>query len=370
MRYVFWYRVALALLLTPAILPSEPGESRIKDIAFIEGVRDNQLVGYGLVVGLDGTGDRRQTFFSTQTLTNMLERSGLTVSPEQIRVKNIAAVLVTANLPPFIRHGSRIDVTVSSIGDAENIQGGVLIMTPLKGADSEVYVTAQGQLALGGFSASAGGNRVQTNHPTVGRIPNGGLVEREVQVNLAGKKQLTLVLHDSDFTSASRAVRSINEAVGHPVAAALDGRSITIRVPDNFAERVVEFIALVENAKMDVDFPARVVLNERTGTIILGKEVKIAAVSIIHGSLSLQVGTTFEVSQPLPYTRKAQTVVVPQTTLSAQEEKAQGVTLREGASVEEVVHALNSIGASPRDVIAILQAIKAAGALQAELEII
>ena len=370
MKHACWTRISQVLLLAATLMPSALGESRIKDIAFFEGVRDNQLVGYGLVVGLNGTGDRRQTFFSTQTLTNMLERSGLTVSPDQIRVKNIAAVMVTAILPPFIRQGSRIDVTVSSIGDADNIQGGVLIMTPLKGADSEIYVTAQGQLALGGFSASAGGNRVQTNHPTVGRIPSGGLVERIVPVNLAGKKQLTLVLHDSDFTSASRAVRSINETVGQPVAAALDGRSILIRIPETFSERVVEFIAMVENARMDVDFPARVVLNERTGTIVLGKEVKISAVSIIHGSLSLQVGTTLEISQPGPLSKQGQTVVVPQTTLSAQEERARGVTLQEGASVEEVVRALNSIGASPRDVIAILQAIKASGALQAELEII
>lgn len=343
--------------------------SRIKDIASFEGVRANQLVGYGLVVGLNGTGDRRQTFFSTQTLANMLERSGLTVSPDQMRVKNIAAVMVTAALPPFVRKGSQIDITVSSIGDSENIQGGVLIMTTLKAANGEIYVVAQGQIAMGGFGASAGGSRVQTGHPTVGRIPNGGLVEKEVPVDITGKTQLNLVLHESDFTSASRAVKVINDSVGRPVAAALDGRTISIKIPEDYANRVVDFISVVENAKVDVDFPARVIVNERTGTIVLGKDVRIASVSIIHGNLSLQVGTILEISQPAPWSQ-GKTTVVPQTTLSAQEDKARSVTLRDGASVEEVVRALSSIGAAPRDIIAILQAIKASGALQAELEII
>jgi flagellar P-ring protein FlgI len=343
--------------------------SRIKDIASFEGVRDNQLIGYGLVVGLNGTGDRRQTFFSTQTLTNMLERSGLTVSPDQIRVKNIAAVMVTATLPPFVRRGSRIDVTVSSIGDAESIQGGVLIMTPLKAANTEIYVVAQGQLAMGGFSASGGGSRIQTGHPTVGRVPSGGLVEKEVAVDLAGKSQLTLVLRESDFTTASRASHVINDSVGRPVATAEDGRMISIKVPEEFAGKIVEFMSLVENAKLAVDSPARVVLNEKTGTIVFGNEVKISSISIVHGSLSVQVGTILDVSQPPPFSQ-GKTTVTPQTTVTAQEEKARAVALRDGASVEEVVRALNSIGATPRDIIAILQAIKEAGALQAELEII
>jgi len=354
----------LLLLWSPA-----RGASRIKDVAAFEGVRDNQLVGYGLVVGLNGTGDRSQTFFSTQTLANMLERSGVTILPEQVRVKNIAAVMVTATLPPFIRQGNRVDVTVSSIGDAQSIQGGVLIMTPLKSASNEVYVTAQGEVVLGGFSAGGNGNRVQMNHPTVGRVPNGGLVEKEVAVNLAGKTRLNLVLYENDFTTASRAERAINETVGTKVAGALDGRTIALSVPANYSDRIVAFIALVENAKMDVDFRAKVVLNEKTGTIAMGKEVKISQVSIIHGSLSLQVGTIFNVSQPAPLSQ-GQTTVVPETTVSLQEEKGRAATLREGASVEEVVRSLNAIGAGPRDIIAILQAIKAQGALQAELEII
>ncbi len=343
--------------------------SRIKDVAAFEGVRDNQLVGYGLVVGLKGTGDRSQTFFSTQTLANMLVRSGVTIAPERVRVKNIAAVMVTATLPPFIRQGSRIDVTVSSIGDAQDIQGGVLIMTPLQAANSQVYVTAQGEVVLGGFNGGQRGNQVTVNHPTVGRIPNGGLVEKDVVVDLTEKSRLNLVLHESDFTTASRAANAINDSVGTQVAQALDGRTILVKVPEPYSKRVVEFMSIVENAKMDVDNRARVVINEKTGTVVMGKEVRIDQVSIIHGSLSLQVGTVFNVSQPAPYGR-GQTKVVPETQVSAQEEKGQTLTLREGASVEEIVQALNRIGAGPRDVIAILQAIKAQGALQADLEII
>lgn len=361
--------LVLLIVLGLFSAPQLSAASRIKDVAAFEGVRDNQLVGYGLVVGLKGTGDRSQTFFSTQTLANMLERSGVTITPERVRVKNIAAVMVTATLPPFIRQGSHVDVTVSSIGDAQDIQGGVLIMTPLKAANSQVYVTAQGQVTLGGFSGGSRGNRVTVNHPTVGRIPNGGLVEKEVAVNLTERSHLNLVLHESDFTTASRAAGAINDSVGTPVARALDGRTILLDVPDSYSKRIVEFMSIVENAKMDVDNRARVVINEKTGTVVMGKEVRIDQVSIIHGSLSLQVGTIFNVSQPAPFGR-GQTKVVPETQVSAQEDKGQTLTLREGASVEEIVQALNMIGAGPRDVIAILQAIKAQGALQADLEII
>jgi flagellar P-ring protein precursor FlgI len=299
----------------------------------------------------------------------MLERNGVTISPLQIRVKNTAVVTVTATLPPFVRQGNRIDVTVSSIGDAQDIQGGVLIMTPLKAVDDQVYAAAQGQVVLGGFSAGGAGNRVQTNHPTVGRIPGGALVEKNVFVELTGKSKLNLLLHDSDFTTAGRAARAINESVGFPVASAVDGRTVAVAVPEAYSKRIVEFMAIVENAKMDVDNPARVVINEKTGTIILGKEVKISEVSIIHGSLSLQVGTLYNVSQPEPFSA-GQTTVTPEVKITPQEEKGKVATIREGASVEEVVRSLNSIGASPRDIVAILQAIKAQGALQAELVVI
>jgi flagellar P-ring protein precursor FlgI len=348
---------------------SSAAASRIKDIAAFEGVRDNQLVGYGLVVGLNGTGDRSQTFFPAQTLINMLERNGITIAPDRVRVKNIAAVMVTATLPPFIRQGSRIDVTVSSIGDAQSIQGGILIMTPLQAANSQVYVTAQGPVVLGGFTESGNGSHVQLNHPTVGRIPNGGLVEKDVAVDFSGRTRLNLVLNRSDFTTVSRAVHAINDSSGSAVASAIDGRTIAINVPADYSNRIIEFMSMIENASMEVDSPARVVINEKTGTIVLGKDVKISEVSIIHGSLSLEVGTVFNVSQPAPFS-KGETKIVPETNISVQEEKGKTVMLREGASVEEVVRALNTIGAGPRDVIAILQAIKAQGALQAELEII
>jgi len=357
------------MILSAAPQKFLPAASRIKDVATFQGVRDNELMGYGLVVGLNGTGDRSQTFFSTQTLANMLERSGLTVSPVAIRVKNIAAVMVTATLPPFIRQGSKIDVTVSSIGDAQTMQGGVLIMTALRAANNEVYATAQGQVVLGGFSSGGAANRVQMNHPTVGRIPSGGIVQKDVAVDISSKTSLNLVLNSNDFTTATRAARAINELVGSPVASAVDGRTIAVNVPENYSKRVVEFMAMVENAKMDIDVRARVILNEKTGTIVMGKEVRISEVSVIHGSLSLQVGTLFNVSQPAPF-GQGQTVVVPETKVSLQEEKGRTVTLREGTSVEELVRALNSIGAGPRDIIAILQAIKAQGALQADLEII
>jgi flagellar P-ring protein FlgI len=348
---------------------STAAASRIKDVAAFEEVRGNQLYGYGLVVGLNGTGDRSQAFFPTQTLANMLLRSGITIDPDKVRIKNIAAVMVTAELPPFIRQGSRIDVTVSSLGDAQSIQGGVLIMTPLQAANGRVYVNAQGQIALGGYSAGGNNNRAQLNHPTVGRIPSGGLVEQDVAVNLAGKSQLNLVLYRSDFTTATRAARAINALSEDSVANAIDGRTISIKVPSGYNNRIVEFMSVVENATMDLDNVARVVLNEKTGTVVFGKDVRITEVSIIHGSLSLQVGTVYNISQPEALSQ-GKTTVVPEKNVSVQEEKGRTVTLREGASVEDVVRALNAIGAGPRDVISILQAIKAQGALQAELEII
>jgi flagellar P-ring protein FlgI len=343
--------------------------SRIKDIASFEGVRDNQLTGIGLVVGLNGTGDRSQTIFSTQALANLLERSGITVNPERLRVKNIAVVNVTATLPPFSHQGSRIDVTVSSIGDAQSLQGGVLVQTPLRAADNMVYVVAQGQVALGGFSGGGNGNRIQSNHPTGGRIPNGGIVEHESTGDYSGKSLLKLVLYQNDFTTASRAVRAINAAAVSDISRAVDGRTIEINVPANYSTRIVDFVALIENAAMEVDVPARVVINEKTGTIVFGKDVQIAEVAIIHGSLSLQVGTVLNVSQPEAFS-KGQTTVVPDTVVTLQEEKGRTATLHNGASVEEVVRALSAIGAGPRDIVAILQAIKAQGALQADLEVI
>ena len=362
-----WILTSAVLISLVFVGPVEAA-SRIKDVAAFEGVRENQLFGYGLVIGLDGKGDGTQAKFTTQTLANMLERAGVTIDPG-IRTKNIAAVMVTANLPPFARQGSRIDVVVSSLGDAKSLQGGSLIMTPLQAADGHVYATAQGQIALGGYSVGGGGARAQVNHPTSGLITNGGLVEREVEVDLFSGRRVNLVMNRNDFTSTSRAVRSINDTLGFDAADALDGRTISIMIPSEYSNRPVEFMALIENARVEIDNPARVVMNERTGTVVLGKEVSVSGITIIHGSLSLQVGTIFTASQPNPFSQ-GETVVLPEDTLTVDEEPARTATIREGASVEEIVRALNDIGATPRDVIAILQAIKAQGALAAELEII
>ena len=363
--------IAGAVLLL--LLPVWPGEaaSRVKDVATFEGVRDNQLFGQGVVVGLSGTGDGTQSIFPQQMMSNMLERGGLSIDAERMRgTKNIAAVMITATLPPFARQGSRIDVVVSSLGDARSLQGGTLVMTPLLAADGQVYAVAQGQIAIGGYSAAgAGGARAQTSHPTTARISNGGIVENEVRVEISGRSHLNLVLHRNDFTSASRAMKAINELWGYDIAEAVDGRTVAVRIPPGYTTKVVEFMSIIENAQVEMDNTARVVLNERTGTVVLGKDVRVSGISIVHGGLSLQVGTSFTASQPNPLSL-GETVLIPEETLSVVEEPTHTMRIREEANVEELVRALNDIGATPRDVIAILQSIKAQGGLQAELEII
>lgn len=346
--------------------------SRIKDIGHFAGVRSNSLSGYGLVIGLNKTGDKRQTFFTQQTLINMLERFGLTLNNPSIRVENIAAVMVTTDLGAFEKPGSRIDVTVSSIGDATSLQGGILLQTPLIAPDGNVYAVAQGPLVLGGFAAGSSTNGVTVNHPTVGRIPNGATVERAV---LAGMPQtlesLELVLDRSDFTTVKRTTEALNASFGRPIASALDGRSIRLAVPADFQHRPVEFMSAVEGVAVDIDTKAKVVVNERTGTVIIGSDVSISPVSISHGNLSIQIETQFNVSQPQPFApQSAATVVTPEQKVTAEEQKSNFVTLGKGATVEDLIRALNALGVTPRDTIAILEALKAAGALQAELEII
>lgn len=360
--------VSILCLAAATVLTAGP-VSRIKDIANFQGVRDNQLIGYGLVVGLDGTGDSRQTFFTTQTLTNLLNREGITVPARAIQITNTAAVMITATLPPFSRLGTKIDVTASSIGDASSLQGGVLLMSPLRAANGDVYAVAQGAVSIGGFAVRSATASVQKNQPTVGRVPEGALVEREVNFSLQGRDTLTLVLHQGDFTTANRLASVINQKIQEPVAQPLDSRSVQVTVPAAFRSRLVEFITEIENESLEVDRIAKVVLNEKTGTIIFGKEVKIGAVTIVHGALSVQIISQFAVSQPKPFSQ-GETVVVQQDTVEAQESPANHVAINEGASIDEIVRALNAIGATPRDILAIIQAIKAAGALQAELEII
>ncbi len=342
---------------------------RVKDVAQFEGVRDNQLIGYGLVVGLNRTGDRvQQNIYARQTLQNLLERMGLTVSQEAMRPENMATVLVTANLPPFVRQGSRIDVTVSSIGDARSLQGGILVMTPLKGIDGQIYAIAQGPVSTGGFTAGNNASSVVVNHPTVGRVPSGALVEREVSVDLAAQDHLQLVLREGDFTAAARLAKSINQELNVPLARALDNRTVRIALLPEHRANIVELMAQIENVKFQTDMVARVVVNERTGTIVIGKHVRISSVSVSQGGFAVRIGTDFEVSQPPPLS-SGQTTVVPQQTVEVTEKAPGSVTLPEGATIDEVVRGLRAVGATARDIINILQAIKAAGALQAELEL-
>jgi flagellar P-ring protein precursor FlgI len=361
---------ALCLLLS--ILFAAPATAtRLKDLVSVEGVRENQLIGYGLVVGLAGTGDRSQTMFSVQSLTNMLQRMGISVPATSIRVNNTAAVMVTSTLPAFAQPGSRIDTTVAAIGDCTNLQGGILVLTSLRGADGQVYAVAQGPVVTGGFSAGKTGSSQTVNHPTVGRGPNSAIVERAAP-SINPKGAVRLQLRNSDFTTASRIVETVNKTFDQPAPAAHAENAglIHVTIPPEFASRATEFIAALESLSVEADRPARVIINERTGTIVLGKEVRIAPVAILHGNLSVEIQTTFTVSQAQPLSTKGETVVVPQTAVTTKEEKARNLVLKQGATVEELVRALASIGSTPRDVIAILQNLRSAGALEAEIEVI
>ncbi len=365
------FAALLALAMT-AIVSGAAQESnshvQIRDLVTIEGVRDNPLVGYGMVAGLAGTGDRRQTIFSTQTLANILQRMGVQIPASSVSVKNIAAVFVTASLPAFARPGTQIDITVSSTGDATTLEGGILLLAPLYGADGKVYAEAQGPLTLGGYTAGKGGNTKQVNHPTAGRIPNGGIVERDVSVDLRKQPNLELMLRDPDFRVTRDIANEINQAVGHPIATAIDSRRVELRntAPDSLPDLLARILSL----QVETHPLAKVVVNERTGTIVMGKNVRLDAVSILHGDLSIEISTEFQVSQPNAFSKEGQTAVVPQTTTESKEDKTRRIELSQGASVEQLVNGLQAIGATARDVVAILEAIKAAGALQAELEVI
>lgn len=340
----------------------------VRDIASIEGVRDNPVFGYGLVVGLKGTGDRQQTIFTIQTLANVLQRMGVQIPPSTVVVKNVAAVFVTATLPPFATPGTHLDVTVSSAGDARSLEGGMLLLTPLYAADGQVYAAAQGPLTLGGYSAGGGGNAKELNHPTVGRIPGGGLVERDSSISLEKMSVLNILLSEPNFSTAEQVATAINSDLHRVIATVKDSRRIEVeRSPEE--HDVPALLARIENLTVEVRRRARVVVNERTGTVVMGRDVRLGAVSILHGSFSIEVATKFEVSQPEALS-KGETKVVPDTALKAEEGTARRIELNEGASVDQLVNGLQKIGATSRDVIAILQAIKAAGALDADLEVI
>lgn len=359
--------LAVLMVFYSVAVPGAQGAARLKELISLEGVRDNQLMGYGLVVGLAGTGDRQQTIFSAQSLTNLLERMGLTVNPVSIMVKNTAAVMVTATLPPFAQAGSRIDVTVAAMGDSPSLQGGILLMAGLKAADGEVYAVAQGALVLGGFQAGSGVNVQTQNHPTVGRIPNGAIVERTApSLNLT--PHLRLQLQRADFVTAARVTQALNTRFG-AIAHAENSAVITVSLPPEYEHRTTEFIAEMDRLTVETDSEAVIVVNERTGTIVMGKDVQIAPVAIMQGNLNVEIQTTPKVSQPNPMS-SGTTQVVEQTNVAVKQEQSRSVLLKQGATVEELVRALTAIGSSPRDIISILQNLKAAGALDAELKVI
>lgn len=346
---------------------------RLKDIASLQGVQPMPLIGYGLVVGLNKTGDRRQTIFSAQTLANMLQRFGVLVPGATLRIEDIAAVFVTAELPPYVREGGRLDVTVSAVGDARSLQGGTLIATALRGTDGTVYALAQGPLTLGGFGGGRGGNSVQVNHLTAGRVPGGGLVQMAPASTLAlsaPKDKVMLALHEPDFTSANRLADAINADLGPGAAAAIDAGTVSVQVPEAYRASLASLMARLEPLPLTVDTRARVVINERTGTVVIGQDVRLSAAGVAHGNLSVKISTRYNVSQPAPFSKQGETVVTPEVKTDIEEGDNKLIALEEGTTLDVVVRALNALGATPRDIIAIVQALKAAGALKAEIVIL
>jgi flagellar P-ring protein FlgI len=411
----------LVLGLTPSLLADNSNRRvKIRDITSVEGVRDNMLVGYGLVVGLNRTGDSQQTYFTVQTLANAMQKMGVLIAPAQVEVKNVASVFITASLPPFARPGAKLDVTVSSVGDAKSLVGGVLLMSALHGPDGQIYAEAQGPLIMGGYSAGNGANSTVVNSTTVGSIPNGGIVERDTSVDLHDFKTVSLLLRNPDFTTAKEIADAVNEEFHKPVAAALDSTRVDVSVSEAGAASVPLLISRVQNLALTIDTPAKVVINERTGTIVLGGDVKLTPVSVIHGNLSIEVTTSYAVA-PIPgaggftdrtrpagggrpdqaggpagnpgdnagqspnpganpggeqgqgtdrtITPNPTAALVPETKVNVTDAPAQSMRLDDGANVDELVNGLHAIGATSRDVVAILQAIKAQGGLQADLEV-
>lgn len=344
--------------------------ARIKDIAYFKGGRANQLFGYGLVVGLDGTGDKDKTQFTNSTLANLLDNMRIKVEAKDIKVKNVAAVMVTANFSPFMKNGSRIDCQVSSLGDAKSLQGGTLLMTPLQGPDGQIYAVAQGPIALGGFKASGqSGSKVEKNHPTVGYISEGALVEKEIPSHFQDGRQMQLSLRSPDFTTAMKMAQTINSAMGGGYAQAVDAGTVKIEAPPLYENRTIELFSQIENLQVQPEAVAKVVVSERTGTVVMGANVHISTVAIAHGNLTVQVTETPTASQPLPFSQ-GKTVVLPDSQIQVQEGKGSLHLVGGNTTIAQLVKGLNSIGVTPRDLITILQTIKAAGALHAELEII
>lgn len=359
--------ITIAIMIVGAAATAQT--VRVKDIANIEGVRANQLLGYGIIVGLDGSGDSQQTKFTAQSVANMLTNYGINVPGDKIKIKNAAAVIVTASLPPFARPGAAIDVVVSSLGDARSLQGGTLLQTPLRAANGEVYAVAQGPISVGGFSAGGGGSSVAKNHSTVGRVPGGAIVEKETHTEIAPQDTLSITLNRNDFTTASRVASAINRELGYDAAKAADGNVVSVSVPIEYKSDVVTLVTKIESVEVTADAIAKIVVNERTGTVVIGGNARISPVAITHGSLTVEIAKDYKISQPEPVT-EGTTVVAPTTNVTASESEAHLVEINAGSTIDELVRALNALKVTPRDLIAILQAIEQAGALQASLEII
>lgn len=351
---------------------TETQAARIKDMSNFKGVRSNQLIGYGLVVGLDGSGDSTGSDVMKRSLGEALAKMGVGADPGKFQVKNVATVMVTSILPAFSKSGSKIDVLVSSIGDAKSLQGGTLLMTPLRAANQEIYAVAQGPVSTGGYQAEApvGGSSVKTNHQTVAKVSNGAIVEKEVEFGLEGTKTLELALNEPDFTTASRVAITINDFLKGKFANAEDSGSVKVNVPGAYQNKIVNMIAHIESLEIQPDITARVILNERTGTVVMGENVRVSTVAVSHGSLSINIDQTYEASQPNAFS-KGETAILPDTEFSVDDGKERKLVLvPDGVNIGEVIKALNAIGVTPRDLITVLQSIKAAGALQGELILI
>jgi flagellar P-ring protein precursor FlgI len=379
----------LIILLFGFIYPAMGMPARIKDIASIKGIRPNQLFGYGLIVGLNGSGDKAGTGFTIQGLVNMLERMGVHISAADVKVSNVAAVMVSATLPPFARIGKKIDITLSSIGNAKSLSGGTLLLTPLQGVNGKVYALAQGAVAIGGYTAGGdAGGGVTKNHPTVGRISGGATIEREIPLSIMNKQELTIMLDNPDFNTVTRVADAINTRLEESLATPIDSGTLTLKIPARLQGKVVNLIARIGDLEVTPDNIAKVIVNEKTGTVVIGQNVSIQEVAVAHGNLSIQIKETKEVSQPLPFSPAGlgagpkevgggiiaapggSTIVTPDSDVRVAEERNQLILIPPGNTIGELVKGLNAIGVTPRDLITILQALKAAGALQGELEII
>ena len=364
-RFTAAFVLAAGLLSAPS--PADAA-SRIKDVVNFEGVRDNLLVGYGLVVGLNGTGDSlRNSPFTRQSLQSMLERLGVNVRNVPLNTDNVAAVMVSANLPPFSRHGSRIDVTVSTIGDAQNLLGGTLLVTPLLGADGQVYSVAQGPVVVGGFTIDGDAQAVIKGVPTSGRVPNGGVIEQEIPFEMSDLRRMRLALKNPDFTTARRIAEAINTFLGVEAAIMSDPGTVVLTAPLAYANDMTALLADIEQLRVEPDQPARVVIDETTGVIVLGSDVRVNTVAIAQGNLTIRVTETPQVSQPAPFAQVGQTTTVPRTEIDVIDRNSKLAVVESGVNLRELVDGLNSLGISPRDMISILQALKTAGALQAEI---